>query len=176
MLFFVLIFIGIIWGQIEKRNKLKNNIYIEYKKLNKLYLIYLIGFVQLVFRIMSNFYDLHIILIPIEVVILLISLVFIYYNRSVLPLLVIELGFLLNSIVMLLNKGQMPCISNLGMQLDVRHALMNGATHLKFLGDIIYLPYPLSLLAGLYSIGDMIIAIGLMFLIKNTYKNKLKLF
>jgi hypothetical protein len=176
MLFFILIAIGIIVGNLEKRNKLKNNIHIEYRELNKLYLIYLIGIIQLIFRIMSNYYDIHSILIVTEIIILLISLIFIYYNRNIYSLLIIELGFILNSTAMLVNNGKMPCISNLGMQLDIRHSIITSTTQLKFLGDCIYLPYPFNILAGLYSIGDIIIAIGLMLLIKNIYKNKLKLF
>lgn len=176
MLFFILIFIGIVWGSIEKKYKIKNNIHIEYIQLNKLYLIYLIGITQFIFRIISNFYNLHSVLIITEIIILLISLIFIYHNRNVYSLLIIETGFILNSIVMLANRGQMPCVSSLDTHLDVRHSLMTYFTHFKSLGDIIYLPYPLDVLAGLYSIGDIIIAIGLMILIKNAYKNKLKLF
>jgi hypothetical protein len=176
MLFFILILVGIIWGVLEKRNKLKNNIHIEEQELNKLYLILLMGIMQLIFRIMSNFYNLHALLIPIEIILLVISLIFIDYNKKIISLSIIEIGFVLNSTVMLFNSGKMPCISNLGIQLDIRHSLMVNTTHLRVLGDIIYLPYPLDILAGLYSIGDIIIAIGLMLLIKNIYRNKLNIF
>lgn len=111
-----------------------------------------------------------------EVIILLISLIFVYYNKYILSFWIIELGFIFNTFVMILNNGKMPCVNNLNIQFDIRHTIITNTTRLKLLSDIIYLPYPLNILAKLYSIGDIIIAIGLMLLIKEIYKNKLKLF
>lgn len=172
MVFFILMFIGLLWGYYIKyfnKNNIKKQSYFQ---IHKSWLLYLFIIIQIGFRILSIFYNLEFILVFIEIFALILSLLFIYYNRKEISILIIEIGFILNSIVMICNDGMMPVIYTYGLLLDIRHSLINNTTNLIFLSDIIRLPLFLSYMAYLYSIGDLIIAIGIMFLIKDIICNE----
>ena len=97
---------------------------------------------------------------------------FVYLNRRYKFIVLMGLGFLLNAIPIFLNGGSMPVslaackqaglvveITKLGM-----YNLLNSATRLWFLGDIIPKKF---ITREVISIGDVVIAVGLMLFIIN---------
>ncbi len=101
---------------------------------------------------------------------------------------IILIGFLLNFLVIMLNGGQMPVASDAMLKAGlsdnlaaiqagriVTHTVINEATRLSFLGDILRIsrPYPMP---KVYSIGDIIMAIGVFLYIQEIMivKNKLR--
>ncbi len=99
----------------------------------------------------------------------------VWANRRYIGLWFIGLGALSNALVMMFNGGRMPVdISLLGDKAylaeyidlivrgaDNKHAVINVATKLPFLADVISLPGFLGLGMPLISIGDIIVAVGL---------------
>ena len=106
-------------------------------------------------------------------------LVVLWYNRRLLGVLVIGIGSLANILVMMLNGGLMPVSSRLlektgdlsgGLELlkngsDGKHILINEATKIPLLSDIIGMPPFLGWLMPIVSIGDLIVAVGIFLLI-----------
>lgn len=99
----------------------------------------------------------------------------VWINRRYIGLWFIGFGALSNALVMLFNGGRMPVdISLAGNQsymadsidlivrgMDNKHAVINTATKLPILADIISVPSFLGLGMPIISIGDIIVAIGL---------------
>ncbi len=99
---------------------------------------------------------------------------------------IIAAGVLLNFIVIMANGGQMPIstdalkaaglyknLTDIGQGRIVTHTLMNTSTKLRFLGDVLSLPkcYPRP---KVYSIGDIIMAIGIFIYIQQLMLGKSK--
>ena len=99
----------------------------------------------------------------------------IWINRRYIGLWFIGFGALLNALVMLFNGGRMPVnislvdnkpymadsIKLIISGMDNKHAVINTATKLPILADIISVPGFLGLGMPIISIGDIIVAIGL---------------
>jgi hypothetical protein len=95
---------------------------------------------------------------------------FIYMNRKSVYILMVGFGFLLNAIVIFSNGGAMPCgiraMKAVGLNVDVAqkglYVLVDEGTRFWFLGDVI----PFSFISKqIVSIGDIVLAIGLMLFI-----------
>ncbi|MCK4598531.1 DUF5317 domain-containing protein [Candidatus Bipolaricaulota bacterium] len=105
-------------------------------------------------------------------------LLFLALNYRTLPLLFIGLGSLLNLLAIAVNGGYMPssqaALSRAGSHELVARLieegrvgnimLMSEKTRLNALGDFLYLPKGIPLAAA-FSIGDLIVALGLVWLI-----------
>ncbi len=99
----------------------------------------------------------------------------VWINRRYIGLWFIGAGALSNALVMVFNAGRMPVdVSLLGdkaylaeyvdlivRDADNKHVLINEATKLPFLADVIKVPGFLGLGMPLISIGDIIVAVGL---------------
>lgn len=107
-------------------------------------------------------------------------LVALMLNRRIPGAKVLLLGFLLNFIAISLNGGYMP-VSQAARVISGQHALAPGdtennvvamgpATRLEFLGDIFAVPKELPL-PNVYSIGDVLIAVGAAYLIYTAMTN-----
>lgn len=140
----------------------KDNASIELK--HKL-LLYITLIINLGYRITSQFIDINILLISIEISSLLLIIIFLYVNKQYVGILITGIGYISNLVVMLFNNGKMPVVTNI-TQLDYRHIPITEATTFKLLSDIISLPYPLNIGMGMSSIGDLIIGIGIMLVIR----------
>ncbi|MBE0477875.1 DUF5317 domain-containing protein [Candidatus Aerophobetes bacterium] len=118
----------------------------------------------------------------------LILLTGIWYNRHIKEIGIFGVGIVLNFLVILLNKGQMPvcleALEKVKMQdmlplLEsksyVIHTIMDAKTKLKFLADIIPLPPPYPN-PRVLSIGDVIMAVGVFLLIQNYMVGEIRLF
>lgn len=107
----------------------------------------------------------------------------IYKNREKKSLWLIFAGTLLNFICIMANGGQMPisldAIKVAGLvskdatttTLDLTHKLLSDSTNLKFLSDIIPLPKPYPN-AKVFSIGDLILAVGVFLFLQEAMKDK----
>jgi len=106
-----------------------------------------------------------------------------YKNRDKKSMWFILAGTLLNFICIMANGGQMPIWLN-GLKiaglvpadattatLDLTHKLVSEQTNLKFLSDIIPLPKPYPN-AKVFSIGDLIIAVGVFIFLQEAMKDK----
>jgi hypothetical protein len=109
-----------------------------------------------------------------------------FFNRDTLAFRIVFIGIFLNFIVIMANKGQMPvsgeAMLNIGL-IDNMHAIRDGEiithtlihnnTPLKFLGDIFVLgkPYPRP---KIFSIGDIIMALGIFIYIQKIMIKKFK--
>ncbi len=97
-----------------------------------------------------------------------------WMNRHITGMLIAGAGMMLNAVVMTVNGGRMPVDTSLlekhGMQgamgvleagADARHIPLDGSTRLDMLADRFHPPSILSVMNGVISIGDMVIAAGL---------------
>lgn len=100
-----------------------------------------------------------------------------WFNRHYAGMCIIGLGCFSNALVMALNGGKMPVsvealakVQMTDMQdilqsgMDGKHVILDEATRLYFLADIINLPPVLGALMPVVSIGDLIIAAGIFIL------------
>ena len=102
---------------------------------------------------------------------------FVYLNRKDPFILMIGFGSLLNAITIFLNGGSMPvsheAAVKAGYIMDIKkmglYNVINSNTRFWFLGDIIPYKFIISFVA---SIGDIIIALGLMLFVITGMKNK----
>ncbi len=108
----------------------------------------------------------------------LLLVVFVVINRRVVPLVSAGIGMMANFIVIVVNGGYMPvsvtALSRMGAETVIallqqyeyfgNVVLMSEKTALNFLGDILYLP-PFIPFAAPFSIGDVIISIGIGWLV-----------
>jgi hypothetical protein len=95
----------------------------------------------------------------------LIILLLLVYNRKQVGIMIIGMGFIMNLMVMIVNQGKMPVLINQVVAFDLRHTMMIESTKLKILGDVIRLPHPLDIAMQISSVGDIVIAVGLMIII-----------
>lgn len=159
MLLIILALIGVVIGLTS--NKIKK---LEIKQKDLLYDI--LG-LQIGFRLLGLIFtieDLNKVLSLVQIMTFVLVLMFMFYNRKQLSVLIVGVGTLLNLIVMIFNSGKMPVLTDMSVT-DLRHSVMTGESKLKILGDIIDLPYPLSIGMAKSSIGDIIIFVGLMFIV-----------
>lgn len=105
-----------------------------------------------------------------DVVMYLILLIFIILNRKNFCIIIMGVGFLLNSIPIFLNGGAMPvsqeAIKIAGLSSNISseglYTIIDSSTKFWFLGDVI----PISFVSSfIVSIGDIFTAIGLVLLI-----------
>lgn len=103
----------------------------------------------------------------------------VWMNRSLSGMVWIAAGILSNFLAIALNSGKMP-VSRWGMEYTQQgellqlleqgkggiHALMDAGTRLKFLADIFVLPRPYYPLPTVYSLGDVLIIIGLFIMVQ----------
>lgn len=115
---------------------------------------------------------------PLHLLSYAVILVFLVLNYRTFPLLVIGTGSLLNLLVIAVNGGYMPssptALARAGSEgvaarllkdgLYGNVILMSEGTRLNFLGDLLYLPQWVPL-ATAFSLGDLIVALGLIWLI-----------
>lgn len=110
----------------------------------------------------------------------------IFFNRSTLAFKIVFIGVFLNFLVIMANGGQMPvsgeAMANIGL-IDnmhairdgkiITHTLINNHTVFKYLGDILVLgkPYPRP---KIFSIGDVLLALGIFIYIQEIMIKKLK--
>lgn len=110
----------------------------------------------------------------------------IYHNRSQTAFRIIFVGVFLNFVVIMANGGQMPvsgeAMVSIGLvdnMLSIKngevitHTLINDRTALRFLGDIFVLPKPYPR-PKIFSIGDIIMALGIFVYIQKNMIKKLK--
>lgn len=140
--------------------------------------------IQFVFFIFQNNYSIlanssHYVFMLVYIV----GLIFLYFNRNHPGFKWILVGVFLNFIVMALNGGRMPVSEEASAVLDPKyiqalkdglygkHELLTNSTKLGFLGDIIPLsdPYPRS---QVISIGDVVMNIGIFFFIQHLMVKK----
>jgi hypothetical protein len=110
-----------------------------------------------------------------------------YFNIKKLSFKIILIGFAINFLVIILNGGQMPVSADAMLKagLDknleviqngkiVTHTIINSTTKVSFLGDIFRLsrPYPMP---KVYSVGDIIMAIGVFAYIQEIMVKKINL-
>lgn len=170
------VLLGIIFGYFRK-GRLVN---LAFFKFNKLYLLFL-GFL-IKFGLSYSLVNYNHLFSPrysfiITLFQYLLIFGFIFYNRKQPFIWVIGIGILLNFIVIGLNFGAMP-VSNriLGLAsptikigllkegLFYTYKLIHKGTILWFLGDIICVSFPLR---QFISVGDIILALGVLLLIQN---------
>jgi Family of unknown function (DUF5317) len=104
-------------------------------------------------------------------------LVFVAANLPRPPVMLFGLGVLLNAVTIVANRGYMPAraaaMRTAGLPVSVHphnNSVLDGAhTHLWFLGDVVGVPHWLPL-ANVFSLGDVLIAIGLAWLVAVTMK------
>ncbi|WP_019123290.1 DUF5317 domain-containing protein [Brevibacillus massiliensis] len=110
-------------------------------------------------------------------------LLFFFYNRAHEDIRIFLIGWLLNSLVIWTNLGRMPVDLELASKLpysiepivngtDFKHTVLSEATHLPFLGDIIYMPLPIP---RLISVGDLFIMLGTFFLVQRIMNKPISL-
>lgn len=157
MYLFICLILGVILRILNK-----SKTYINLK--NKI-LLYITIILNLGYRIGAYFINVTSVLIPIEIISLFLIVTFICKNKEYAGVLTIGIGYILNLIVMLFNNGKMPVLTNI-IQLDYRHVPITALTKLRLLADVIYLPYPLDIGMKVSSIGDLIIGIGIMLIIR----------
>lgn len=148
---------------------------IEHKKVEQFYLI-LLGFaIQLViFNEKFSYSKLNFLTPILYIYSLFILLIFMVLNLQHKGIKIAGIGFLSNLAVIVSNGGYMPQnllkLKLIGEQEKVEllkqfghfynGIVMSPNTHLNFLGDIIVIP-KLKFLMGVYSIGDVVITIGI---------------
>jgi hypothetical protein len=110
----------------------------------------------------------------------------IYFNRSLTAFRIIFIGIFLNFLVIMANGGQMPVAGDAMVRIGlvenmleiqngniITHAIINDKTVLKLLGDIFVLPKPYPR-PKIFSIGDVVMAVGIFTYIQEIMIKKLK--
>jgi hypothetical protein len=113
----------------------------------------------------------------------LFALLFLFNNRKYEDIRIFMTGWSLNAICIWSNLGRMPIgldaakktpypIEGLINNSDWKHTLITPSTHLPFLGDIFYLPYPIP---RVISIGDIFITLGAFLLVQRIMNKPISL-
>lgn len=110
----------------------------------------------------------------------------IYFNWSIPAFRIIFIGVLLNFLVIMANGGQMPVSGDLMLNIGlidnmhnirdgkiITHVLINNGTAFRYLGDIFGFPKPYPR-PKVFSIGDVIMALGIFIYIQDIMIKKLK--
>jgi hypothetical protein len=179
-MFVELFFISIIIGYLMK-GSIKN---IDVSNIRGLYLIFIAFFIEfaIIMSIRKGFITIGYITYGMDLVMYILIFLFIYLNRSNIYLVLMGAGFLLNALPIFFNGGAMPVsveaavytgliqdadsakLSSYGL-----YSLIDSNTKLWFLGDIIPRKYPRPIV---FSIGDLISAIGLSLFVITSMKKK----
>ena len=174
-MFIQAIIIAVIIGYALK-GRLKNFERVELKGLYLVTVSFIIEFL-VVILIKKNVIDQGRITFFIDLFMYIVLFYFVYLNRKDPFILIIGFGSLLNAIPIFLNGGLMPvsheAAVKLGFDKDITrmglYSFINSHTRVWFLGDI--MPYK-AVVKVVMSIGDIIIAIGLMLFIITGMKKK----
>lgn len=167
-MFIEALFFAVIIGYILK-GKIKNLENVDIKATYLVFISFLIEF-MIVISIKKGFFNIGIFTYLLDVIMYVLLVIFIYFNKKNKFILLMGLGFFLNAIAIFLNGGTMPVSTKaaqtagltLNMSKEGLYSLINENTKVWFLGDII----PLTFLRHFaISIGDIIAVVGLMLFI-----------
>lgn len=164
-MFLFSVILGIVLGYLLK-GKLENLNNLEIRGWWLIILGFLVEFVMKVF-LKSEYLEIGNFTYFLNIIIYSSIMIFIYINRKYKMILIIGLGFILNIIVIFGNGCTMPIsakameILNVGGQVETKglYSILNQETNFKLLADII--PYKIWKLSGIASIGDIVLAIGI---------------
>jgi len=177
MLYLIVIVLGAVLGILAK-GRISNILDLKFEKL---WLLLIAVFIQISIRVLAlnGLIDAAKYSLVTQGVAFSLLLIVVWYNKRLLGVLVIGIGSFANMLVMMLNGGLMPVSRRLleenealsgGVELiknasDGKHILINEATKLTVLSDIIEMPPFLGWLMPIVSIGDLIIAVGVFLLV-----------
>ncbi|MFC4769491.1 DUF5317 domain-containing protein [Effusibacillus consociatus] len=110
-------------------------------------------------------------------------LLFFVSNRENEDIRIFLIGWLMNAVVIWANWGRMPVdldqarktglpLDRLIQGTDYKHSILTDSTHLPFLADIIYMPFPIP---RVISIGDIFIMLGAFLLIQRLMNKPISL-
>jgi hypothetical protein len=183
MLYLVVIILGAVFG-ILARGRISNILSLKFEKL---WLLMAVVGIQTTIRVLAfkGLIDVQRYSFMVQGAAFILLLVVLWYNRRHLGVLVIGIGCLANILVMMVNGGMMPVSSQLikkvgdlssSLELlkngaDGKHILINEATKLRVLSDIIEMPPFLGWLMPVVSIGDLIVAVGIFLLVFFAVRN-----
>lgn len=172
MLYLIAIILGVLLGMLYK-GKLSNLLNIRFKKI---WIIILAFILQSLLRALTvNGWEIAVRYgLIMHCVVFGILFIGFWFNRHNAGLCIIGIGSFLNALVMALNGGRMPVsvgamakVGITGMQdylrqgIDGKHVILDEATRLAFLADIISLPPFLGVLMPVVSVGDLIVGVGI---------------
>lgn len=174
-MFIQVLIISIIIGYIFK-GRLKN---IDTSNINGTYLVFAAFFIEfsIVMLVKTSYISRGTLTFVLDLIMYMLLIIFIYLNIKNKPIVIMGAGFMLNALPIFLNGGAMPVSSTgasaAGLTQNVAgeglYVLINSKTKLAFLGDVIALKYPRPYVV---SLGDIIIAVGLMIFIIGGMKRK----
>ncbi|TYQ12865.1 UNVERIFIED_CONTAM: hypothetical protein Cloal_3903 [Acetivibrio alkalicellulosi] len=184
MLYLVAIFIAIVIGTfigIKKGRRFD----ISCVKFEKIWLVIIAFGVQSITRIMG-FKGITILLdysLIINGIVFALLFTCLWYNRKYAGLWIVGAGAFLNALVMMVNNGKMPvsakileeaqlieAIDMLNKGMNSKHVIIDEATRLGFLADIIHLPGFLGVGILAISIGDLFVAVGIFVFVLELFK------
>lgn len=174
-MFIHLIILSIIIGYILK-GRLSNFEYVELKGSYLIAVGFLIEF-GIVMAMRKSIITSGYLTFSMNLLMYILIFIFVYLNRKNVFLLIVGLGAFLNAIVIFLNGGTMPVSAKAyeaaGLTCTVNNEglynLIDGSTRLWILGDVI--PYTI-IGKFVISIGDIVIAVGLMLFIINGMRKR----
>ncbi len=111
------------------------------------------------------------------------TLLFFYFNREHEDIRILMFGWSLNALAIWTNNGRMPIDMEQAKKLpysldgiingtDFKHSVLTEASHLPFLTDIMYMPFPI---ARVFSIGDLFLMLGIFLLVQRIMNKPLSL-
>ena len=185
-MFFYAIIIAILIGY-GLKGKLKNINNIE---LDWLYLVFIGFFIDITMQLLGRYGILKIGIATyiIDVIMYILIFTFVYKNKRDFSVILIGIGAMLNAIPIFSNGGTMPVskhimdslIKNYTPTNDGLYSVMTNGSNFKILCDRMYIKI---MGPGIFSIGDIVIAIGMMLIIilgmtsgnsKGLYKNQVE--
>ncbi len=157
---------------------------IENKNLRGLYLVFIGFLIQIIIfneKFVKSIFSKYTGII--YIISLVFLLTFLLLNLKYIGVRIISIGYLMNVLVITLNKGYMPQSSKaLKMAGEIKKlsllekyghyynaVLMNNETHLNILGDKIFFPF-LGKIGAVYSVGDLVIMAGIFVFIFELFK------
>lgn len=179
-MFIELFFISIIIGYLIK-GSVKN---IDVENIKGIFLVFIAFFIEflIIMSIRKGNLSIGNITFTMDLIMYSLIFMFMYLNRKNIYLVLMGAGFLLNAIPIFLNGGAMPVsveaaiytglISNVEsarISSEGLYTLINPNTKFWFLGDIIPRKYPRPIV---FSIGDVVSALGMMLFIITSMKKK----
>lgn len=182
MLYIIAVAIGLILGLLLK-GSISNLVNL---KLEKIWIVILAFVIQIAGQIFAakgfTLFDGQGIVL--QVVVYCMLLTWFWMNRHYLGILVIGAGCLMNALVIMANGGRMPVDEALVKALisdnelirqladDGKHIIAGKGIKLRFLADIIHPPYFFSWGMQVVSIGDLVVAAGLLITVFELVRNK----
>lgn len=175
-MFLFSVILGVVLGYLLK-GKLENLNNLEIRGWWLIILGFLVEFIMKIF-LKLGYLQIGIFTYFLNIIMYSCIMIFIYINRRYKMILIIGLGFILNIIVIFGNQCTMPIsakameILNVGGSVETKglYSILNSETNFKLLADII--PYKIWRLSGIASIGDIVLAIGIIGIIVNGMKLK----